>query len=196
MDPHSNAQEEILTHQIKKRTKLNNLSISNRYVPNVEKDTEASVSKERACVTLVAKLESQSMIIADKGKNISESDCCASEAHPMRLCVRNTTIEVVTLGHNHKVAPRGATTMVVLWRHNHVVITSPTYDILTLLSQTFFVVMRFLCGGRVVDGGHKLKISELLGHNHEMTPAYAKPSLRSGHAILTATIYGHGCVLE
>ncbi|KAL2538056.1 Uncharacterized protein Fot_19447 [Forsythia ovata] len=33
-------------------------------------------------------------------------------------------------------------------------------------------------------------------HNHEMALAYAKPSLRSGHAILTATIYGNGCVLE
>ncbi|KAL2529412.1 hypothetical protein Fot_22013 [Forsythia ovata] len=56
MDLHSNAQEEILTQQIKRRTKLNNLSISDRYVPNVEKDTEANVSKEQACVTLVAKV--------------------------------------------------------------------------------------------------------------------------------------------
>ncbi|CAI9778224.1 unnamed protein product [Fraxinus pennsylvanica] len=33
-------------------------------------------------------------------------------------------------------------------------------------------------------------------HNHEMAPAYSKPSLRSGQAILTATIYGNGGVLE
>ncbi|CAI9761654.1 unnamed protein product [Fraxinus pennsylvanica] len=33
-------------------------------------------------------------------------------------------------------------------------------------------------------------------HNHEMAPAYVKPSLRSGQTILTATIYGNSGVSE
>ncbi|KAL2500539.1 hypothetical protein Fot_34387 [Forsythia ovata] len=69
MDPHSNAQEEILTHQIKRGTKSNNLPISDHYVPNVEKDTEANVSKERACVTLVVKANTWQKIARERLTN-------------------------------------------------------------------------------------------------------------------------------
>ncbi|KAL2515493.1 hypothetical protein Fot_29464 [Forsythia ovata] len=78
---------------------------------------------------LLRKLESQPIIIVDKGKNISESDGCAS----VRLCVRNTTIEVVILGRNLI----GATTMVVLWRHNHVV--KMTIDVFSIVSGEWAV---------------------------------------------------------
>ncbi|KAG6395008.1 hypothetical protein SASPL_145599 [Salvia splendens] len=49
----------------------------------------------------------------------------------------------------------------------------------------------------VCDDSGQWKVSRFLKeHNHEMAPAYAKPSVKSGQGILAANVYGSGGALE
>ncbi|XP_047950913.1 protein FAR1-RELATED SEQUENCE 5-like [Salvia hispanica] len=49
----------------------------------------------------------------------------------------------------------------------------------------------------VCDDSGQWKVSRFQKeHNHEMAPAYAKPSVKSGQAILAANVYGSGGALE
>ncbi|KAG8376036.1 hypothetical protein BUALT_Bualt09G0021900 [Buddleja alternifolia] len=49
----------------------------------------------------------------------------------------------------------------------------------------------------VCDDSGQWKVSKFVKeHNHEMAPAYAKPLVKSGQAILAANVYGSGGALE